>query len=177
MSEFINFDDADDNDPQGEGEVIPHQPPSGERSQARRIALQILYEVDSTNHGVGDVLDLHLRLPELSKRVSRDVRRLVTGTLAGQARADVVISRFAPEWPLDQMAVIDRNILRLSIYEFAIDGRTPVGVAIDEAVQLARIFGADGATGFVNGVLGALADDDAALKELRPPQEQQGDDS
>ncbi|MCA9872282.1 MAG: transcription antitermination factor NusB, partial [Anaerolineales bacterium] len=78
---------------------------------------------------------------------------------------DMLISRYAPEWPLDQMAVIDRNILRIAIFEFLIDGETPVKVAINEAVELAKTYGSDSAPRFVNGVLGTLADKVSALRE------------
>jgi N utilization substance protein B len=80
---------------------------------------------------------------------------------------DETIRRYAPEFPLDQIAVIDRNILRLAIFEFAVRRSTPVGAAIDEAVELAKMFGADGASSFINGVLGALADDKQWLRKVR----------
>ncbi len=78
---------------------------------------------------------------------------------------DVLIARYAPEWPLDQMAVIDRNILRIAIFEFYIGGETPVKVAINEAVELAKTYGSDSAPRFINGVLGTLAEQIAHPKE------------
>ena len=68
------------------------------------------------------------------------------------------IRRYAPEWPLDQVAVIDRNILRIALWEFAVEGCTPMKVAINEAIELAKIYGSDSSSRFVNGVLGSLAD-------------------
>ena len=91
--------------------------------------------------------------------------RLIVGILKYQERMDTIISRYAPEWPLDQMAVIDRNILRIAIYEFLIDGETPVKVAINEAVELAKTYGSDSAPRFVNGVLGTLADEADGLRQ------------
>jgi N utilization substance protein B len=83
-------------------------------------------------------------------------RRLVFGVLQHRALLDPFIQQHAPEWPLEQMACIDRNVLRLALYEFAVDGSTPVKVAINEAVELAKMFGSDSSPRFVNGVLGAL---------------------
>lgn len=152
-----------------EGEVIQHDPPTSERSLARRIALQILYEVDSAHHDVGTVMSVHLAARQVTRKTERFVRRLIGGVVGHRAALDAAITRFAPEWPLDQMAIVDRNILRLAIFEFGVETRTPVGVAIDEAVQLAKLFGAESSPGFVNGVLGALADDEAMLNQLRAP--------
>jgi N utilization substance protein B len=84
-------------------------------------------------------------------------RLLVTGILAQRDRLDTLIQQHAPEWPVDQMAIIDRNVLRIAIYEFIIAAITPTRVAINEAVELAKAFGSDSAPRFVNGVLGALA--------------------
>jgi N utilization substance protein B len=77
---------------------------------------------------------------------------------------DRLIARYAPEWPLDQMAVIDRNVLRIAMYEFLVTDETPVKVAINEAVELAKVYGSDSAPRFINGVLGTLADH---LEELK----------
>jgi N utilization substance protein B len=90
---------------------------------------------------------------------------LVQGVVEFQTHIDMLIARYAPEWPLDQMAVIDRNILRIAIFEFLISEQTPVKVAINEAVELAKTYGSDSAPRFVNGVLGTLADQLQDLKE------------
>ena len=91
--------------------------------------------------------------------------KLMNGVLKYQSDMDNLISRHAPEWPLDQMAVIDRNILRISIYEFLIDSETPVKVAINEAVEMAKVYGSDSAPRFVNGVLGSLAEQLSQLRQ------------
>lgn len=127
------------------------------RRKARCIALQALYEIDCTGHAVAQVMEHRLEDDPLPDGVRPFAYRLVNGVLENMDRMDVVIQRYAPEWPLDQMAVIDRNILRMAIYEFAIADLTPVKVAINEAVELAKIFGSDSAPRFINGVLGALA--------------------
>jgi N utilization substance protein B len=70
---------------------------------------------------------------------------------------DGYIARYAPEWPVEQIAIIDRNILRIAIFEILARSDTPLKVAINEAVELAKTFGSDSAPRFVNGVLGTLA--------------------
>lgn len=127
------------------------------RRKARTIALQALYEVDCTNHGAGLVVEQRLAEQPLPDDLATFARRVVSGVLEQAAALDDVIQRFAPEWPLDQMAVIDRNILRIAIWEFAAGQQTPIKVAINEAVELAKLYGSDSAPRFINGVLGALA--------------------
>ena len=127
------------------------------RRRARILALQALYEIDSTHHPVGTVLDQRLAEDPLPEEGEAFARELLTGVSQHQVELDELIQRYAPEWPVDQMAVIDRNVLRIAIYEFFISKLTPTKVAINEAVELAKLFGSDSAPRFVNGVLGALA--------------------
>lgn len=94
---------------------------------------------------------------ELTDDVRMFAHRLVNGVLEQRTRLDALIQQYAPEWPLEQMAIIDRNILRIAIYEFALTGDTPIKVAINEAIELAKDYGSESASRFVNGVLGALA--------------------
>jgi N utilization substance protein B len=127
------------------------------RRKARCIALQALYEIDCTGHEAAEVIAQRLEDDPLPDGVRLFAYELVNGVLAHLKSMDVMIHRYAPEWPLDQMAIIDRNILRIAIYEFAVADQTPVKVAINEAVELAKIFGSESAPRFINGVLGALA--------------------
>lgn len=161
-------------------EVIPDNeeadPITDERSIARRIALQALYEIDLANHPVGEVLTIHLQTQQPSRRIVKYVQNLVHGVLDNRPVLDEAIEQYAPEFPLDQIAFIDRNILRIAIYEFAVRARTPVGVAIDEAVELAKLFGADGASSFINGVLGAIADDKTWLDQVRQAESDDDDE-
>ncbi len=94
---------------------------------------------------------------DLSSEGEAFARQLVTGVLQHRGELDRLIARYAPEWPIDQMAVIDRNVLRIAIYEFDIARITPLKVAINEAIELAKTYGADSAPRFINGVLGSLA--------------------
>ncbi len=85
----------------------------------------------------------------------RFLRWLIAGVLANQADLDALIARYAPEWPVDKLAVIDRNILRLALFEMVSpDSDAPPKVVINEAVELAKTFGSDSSSRFVNGVLG-----------------------
>ena len=127
------------------------------RRRSRILALQALYEIDTTHHPVGMVLDQRLAEDPLPDEGEAFARELITGVMKHQAELDELIQHYAPEWPVDQMAVVDRNVLRIAIYEFFISKVTPIKVAINEAVELAKLFGSDSAPRFVNGVLGALA--------------------
>jgi len=135
------------------------------RRKARTIALQALYEVDCTAHTVEGVLEQRLEEQPLNAELENFARCLVAGVLAHATRLDRLIHKYAPEWPLDQMAIIDRNILRIAIWEFAVDRQTPTKVAINEAVELAKLYGSDSAPRFINGVLGALAAHEAELTQ------------
>jgi N utilization substance protein B len=135
------------------------------RRQSRILALQALYEIDCASHAPDIVLYRRLSEDDLPSVYADFTRYLVTGVLEHQDVLDNFIHEYAPEWPLEQMAYIDRNILRMAIFEFAVDGGTPVKVAINEAVELAKSFGSDSAARFVNGVLGSLVNRKEAIAE------------
>lgn len=126
------------------------------RRRARIVALQALFEIDSAHHDPDAVLQQRLAEKPLPEAGRDFARSLVQGILEHQAELDARIQDNAPEWPLDQIAIIDRNILRMAIFEFVIEGNTPVKVAINEAVELAKLFGSDSSGRFVNGVLGTI---------------------
>ncbi|HSH04420.1 MAG TPA: transcription antitermination factor NusB [Anaerolineae bacterium] len=128
------------------------------RRRARRLTLESLYEYDVADHPALEVLARRVEEQPIERSGYEFARTLIGGVIDYQAIMDPLIIRYAPEWPLEQMAVIDRNILRIAIFEFLIDTDTPVKVAINEAVELAKIYGADSAPRFINGVLGTLAD-------------------
>ena len=128
------------------------------RTKARSLALQVLYEIDIANHPAAEVFQSRLEESSLTNELSEFARQIIFGVLPIANVLDQLISKYAPEWPLDQIAAIDRNILRMALWEFAVSRETPLKVAINEAVELAKLYGSDSAPRFVNGVLGALAD-------------------
>lgn len=136
------------------------------RTRARSLALQALYEIDITNHHPAEVMKARLEESYLSDDLAEFVRQIIFGVLPITVRLDQAIARYAPEWPIDQIAAIDRNILRIACWEFAVSEDTPVKVAINEAVELAKMFGSDSAPRFVNGVLGSLADHQNDIKQI-----------
>ncbi|HRQ39236.1 MAG TPA: transcription antitermination factor NusB [Chloroflexota bacterium] len=135
------------------------------RRRARRVTLETLYEYDIAEHDPDVILQYRLEDNPMESTGVEFARRLVYGVIEHQAEMDILIARYAPEWPLDQMAVIDRNILRIAIYEFLVDGETPIKVAINEAVELAKTYGSDSAPRFINGVLGTLAEQIPVLRQ------------
>jgi N utilization substance protein B len=129
----------------------------GARRRARVLALQALYEVDSAGHDVERIL-AHLRAESrLSEENAEFARGLVRGVLQNKEGIDRHIKEFAPAWPVAQIPIVDRNILRLAIFEILLDNSVPVKVAISEAVELAKLFGSDSSPRFVNGVLGSVS--------------------
>jgi len=130
---------------------------AGARRKARGLALQALYEVDSTGHEVEGVVTHLLADGGLSEENGAFVRELVSGVIQNKEKIDLNIQNFAPAWPIEQIPVVDRNILRLAIFEILFDNKVPVKVAINEAVELAKTFGSDNSSRFVNGVLGSVS--------------------
>ena len=129
----------------------------GARHKAREVALQVLYEIDSVGHNPEESLKRIFSRIEVSEDVSSFARELVTGVMQFRDQLDQSIRDFAPAWPLDQISIIDRNILRLAIFEILHDNKIPVKVAINEAVELAKAFGSNNSSRFVNGVLGSVS--------------------
>jgi N utilization substance protein B len=129
----------------------------GTRHKARTIALQALYEIDAAGRQGDTVVERLLDGADFSEENSDFVRELVGGTLRHRDEIDGNIRRFAPAWPVDQLAIIDRNILRLAIFEILFNNKVPVKVAVSEAVELAKTFGSENSARFVNGVLGSLS--------------------
>ena len=135
------------------------------RTRARSIALQVLYEMDIANHPPADILTQRLEETPLTDELADFSRQIIFGVLPLAQELDQIIAKYAPEWPLDQIAAIDRNILRVACWEFAVQGETPVKVAINEAVELAKMYGSDSAPRFVNGVLGSLVEHQHEIKQ------------
>jgi len=130
---------------------------TGARRRARAIVLQALYEIDSVGHDIKGTLGHLLSNVELPEENADFVRELVNGVIQNRKEIDQNIRNFAPTWPVEQIPLIDRNILRLAIFEILLDNKVPVKVAINEAVELAKTFGSDNSARFVNGVLGSVS--------------------
>ena len=129
----------------------------GARRKARGLALKALYEIDSVGHGMEETLTYLLAEAGLSVENAAFTHELVSGVIHNKQKIDDNIQRFAPAWPMEQISVVDRNILRLAIFEILLDNKVPVKVAINEAVELAKTFGGDNSPKFVNGVLGSVS--------------------
>lgn len=130
---------------------------AGARRKARALALQALYEIDSVGHEEEGVVNHLLAKGGLSEENADFTRELVSGVIQNKEKIDLSIQSLARAWPLEQIPVVDRNILRLAIFEILLDNKVPVKVAINEAVELAKAFGSDNSSRFVNGVLGSVS--------------------
>jgi N utilization substance protein B len=135
------------------------------RRKGRLLALQMLFEVDCTGHDLGEILERTLKGSSLPEESATFVRELVSRVLENKQSIDDIIRRFAPAWPFEQIAIVDRNILRMGVYEI-ISGKTPAKVAINEAVELAKAFGSDKSSKFINGVLGSVYNRASSPKNL-----------
>ena len=130
---------------------------AGVRRKARIIALQTLFEVDSVGHSPEPTIGRLIAESDLPEEPASFARELIQDVLNSKNSIDAVIRTHAPAWPLSQMAVVDRNILRIAICEITVEGKVPVKVAINEAIELAKMFGSDTSHKFINGVLGSVS--------------------
>ena len=128
---------------------------TGQRRKSRELALQALFEIDFVRHDCEETLQWLTEEFEVPGEAGSFARELVLGVVENRQSIDATIRQFAPAWPVEQLAMVDRNILRLGVYEIWL-GEVPGKVAINEAVEWAKSFGADKSAKFVNGVLGAV---------------------
>jgi transcription antitermination protein NusB len=137
---------------------------AGLRRKARIAALQALYEIDCSGHKLEEVLDRTIKGNDLPEQAANFSRGLVDGIIQKKQAIDDLIRRFAPLFPLEQIAIIDRNILRLAIFEILFDNQVPVKAAVNEAIELSKGFAGDSSPKFINGVLGSVI----ANSDVRP---------
>lgn len=137
------------------------------RHKARTTALKVLFETDLTPHTLDDVLERYMELTGSPEEVRAYLREVVEGVRDNQEAIDVEIAQSAPQFPVGQLAAIDRNVLRIAVYELRYKPDVPLRAAINEAVEIAKRFGGDSSARFVNGVLGKIASDIAATGETR----------
>ena len=138
---------------------------AGKRHKARVIALQALYEIDSVEREPEAAAQRLLAESKLDEESRAFAGELVKGTVKNREQLDRTIKQFAPAWPVEQIAMIDRNILRLAIFEIIFDNKVPVKVAVNEAVELAKSFGSESSAKFVNGVLGSVSAQAGRVKD------------
>ena len=153
--------------------------PGGRRHQGRILALQILFEVDVTGHDLAEVLPRTLEEEGGGAAVRAHVERLTRGTLAALAEIDPYLAAAAPAFPVARLPAVDRNVLRLAIYELLHEPEVPPKAAINEAVELAKRFGGDNSGRFVNGVLGTVAarierEESVPSADVVPPPDETG---
>src|SRR5258706_11011318 len=129
----------------------------GKRHQARELALKVLFQLEGTNDDPEEVLRYHATEGGASEDVTAFAGQLVRGVLDNQEKLDAILSEASEHWKLDQMAKVDRIILRIAVYEIAIDRKVPTKAAINESIELAKTFSGDEAGRFVNGILGRVA--------------------
>lgn len=137
---------------------------SNSRRSTRAAVLQVLSEVDCVAHTLDDVLSYRRESQELSPMADEFLTCMTEGVLENICELDKIITEFAPSWPVSHMSVIDRNLLRMAIYEMTMRSDTPPKVAINEAVELAKVFGSESSPRFVNGVLGSVMETSLSKK-------------
>jgi len=130
---------------------------SGRRHKGRVAAMQALFEHDTVGHEAAKAVEHHVKALGGTAEVHAFAGELVKGVADNRERIDQVIRDTAPAFPIDQISAIDRNILRLAIYEILIDNRVPMRAAINEAVELAKEYGGENSPKFINGVLGSVS--------------------
>jgi N utilization substance protein B len=149
------------------------------RHLARTIAMQSLYQWDFLGQpqtGLPEIIAFNRRefAPDFDD--GGFVQELLDGVIARREEIDAIITQFAPNWPIESITLVDRNILRMGVHELKFSPSVPSKVAINEAIELAKSFGGESSGKFVNGVLGAIYKDMLAKNEIKdidkkPPKE------
>ena len=131
----------------------------GKRHQARELALKVLFQLEGSEDDSEEVLLYHAAEGAATEDTTNFARQLVRGVIANREKLDSILSETSEHWKLDQMAKVDRIILRIAIYEIAIDRKVPTKAAINESIELAKTFSGEESGRFVNGILGRIAAD------------------
>lgn len=140
----------------------PPKPVGAHRRIARELALQLLFEADVSGHPADEILARVRATQDPPPETFDYLSRLVRGFLANRDNVDALIAQSAPQFPIDQLATVDRNVLRVAVVELTNHSDVPAKSAINEAVELAKQFGGDNSGRFVNGVLGGI------MNKLKP---------
>ena len=136
------------------------------RTKARGLAMQALYELDLTDHLIGDVISSSLSSSNLSEELKDFTQKIVVEVYPIRGLLDEIISDHAPDWPIEEVSSIDKNLIRIAVWEFAIYGETPLKVAINESIELAKEYGSDSSPRFINGVLGSLSKKENYIRNI-----------
>ena len=128
----------------------------GQRRRAREFALQMLFQIDLTGNAPRDVFPLFWSTREVEDDLREFAQALVLGVMSHREQLDEVIGGSADHWRLERMATVDRNVLRLAVYEMLSEPQTPHPVVIDEAIEVAKKFGSEDSGSFINGILDAV---------------------
>jgi N utilization substance protein B len=132
---------------------VKQRPPRAGRHPARRVALQTLFEIDFNRADPKETWERGAFRTGLTESAAAFAWQLIEGVMAHKKDLDEEIQQLAPEFPISQMAPVDRNILRIALYELRVLGDAPAAAIIDEAVELGKMFGSEVSPKFVNGVL------------------------
>lgn len=135
---------------------MPNSIPSNLKRKARMAALQSLFAADIKEDIEGSCLAWLTEEDSLSDETAAFAEMLINGVAGYRLDLDHITQRYAPAWPVNQLALVDRNILRIALFELLHHPDTPEKTAINEAVELAKIFGSESSARFVNGVLGSV---------------------
>jgi transcription antitermination protein NusB len=135
----------------------PHRVPVGKRHHARELALKVLFQLEGTDDDPEEVLRYHASESGAGEEITEFARELTRGVLDNREKLDSILRAASEHWKLDQMAKVDRVILRIAVFEIAIDRKVPTKAAINESIELAKTFSGDDAGRFVNGILGRVA--------------------
>lgn len=135
-----------------------------ERRKARKAALEILYQREITGGSITSILENHL-YPAANDPLTSFTLRILLGIEEHQNEIDALIARYTDNWALERMPLLDRNMIRISIYEMLYEPDIPQSVSINEAIELAKIYGSQDSSKFVNGILGKIASSVCALME------------
>jgi transcription antitermination protein NusB len=129
----------------------------GKRHQARELALKVLFQLESSSDDPEEVLQYHAAEGAATSDVTNFAGQLVRGVIANRDKLDGILSATSENWKLEQMAKVDRIVLRIAVYEITIDRHVPTKAAINESIELAKTFSGEEAGRFVNGILGRVA--------------------
>ena len=129
----------------------------GKRHQARELALKVLFQLESSSDDPEEVLAYHASEGAATSDVINFARTLIRGVIDNREKLDAILSETSEHWKLEQMAKVDRIVLRIAVYEITIDKHVPTKAAINESIELAKTFSGEEAGRFVNGILGRVA--------------------